>query len=141
MVIAFHFAEHLAQMFELYVLHLPRRSSLGLLGLWQPNLVHSEWLHYGHALYMLLGMYYFRPKTNSKIWWKRAIALQQFHHFEHLLLLAQAMAGVAMGARTSIGGLFFARIELHFFYNLMVLVPMILGLWKFDTQSKHGDSR
>lgn len=128
LVVIFHFLEHVAQMFELYFLHWSRPDCLGLLGLWQPWLMRSEWLHYGFALYMLLALCYFIDRANNKVWWMRAIYLQHYHHLEHVLLLAQALSGVAMVNRISIGGLFFPRLELHFFYNLMVLIPMSLGI-------------
>ena len=85
-IVAFHFAEHIAQLIELYVLGWERMNCLGLLGLWQPALMRSEWLHYLYALAMLIGLYYFRPHVKNR-WWTTTIYLQQFHHFEHLLLL------------------------------------------------------
>jgi len=122
-----HFSEHIAQLIQLYVLNWSRPDCLGLLGLWMPWLMRSEWLHYGYALFMLIGLYVF--KVNNA-WWRRTIYLQQFHHFEHLLLLIQALFGVAMVDRTSIGGLFFPRLELHFFYNFIVMMPMAIALTK-----------
>lgn len=56
-IVLSHFAEHVAQIIELYILHWPRKESLGLLGLAYPYLVHSEYLHYAHALFMLVGLY------------------------------------------------------------------------------------
>lgn len=126
-IVAFHFAEHIAQLFELYVLGWQRMNCLGLLGLWQPQLMRSEWLHYLYAIFMLVGLYYFRTSVKNQ-WWTTTIYLQQFHHFEHFLLLLQAMFGFKA---TGIGGLWFPRIELHFFYNLVVMIPMILSLSKF----------
>jgi hypothetical protein len=58
-------------------------------------------------------------------WWTRTIYLQHYHHIEHLLLLTQAMLGFKA---TGIGGIWFPRIELHFFYNLVVMIPMMLAL-------------
>ncbi|MBW4535183.1 MAG: hypothetical protein KME09_14710 [Pleurocapsa minor HA4230-MV1] len=124
-----HFVEHLAQIYELYVLGWSRPLCLGFLGLWQPALMHSEWLHYGYALFMLIGLYQLQRQVKTR-WWVTTIYLQQFHHLEHLLLLIQALGGVAMANRTSIGGAFFPRLELHFFYNLVVMIPMMIALTK-----------
>jgi hypothetical protein len=116
--------EHLAQLFELFILDWNRPDCLGLLGLWQPGLMRSEWLHYLYALAMLIGLYWLRTQVNNH-WWTRTIYLQHYHHIEHLLLLTQAMLGFKANG---IGGIWFPRIELHFFYNLVVMIPMMLAL-------------
>lgn len=141
LVTAAHFLEHVVQVYQLWVLHLPRPQCLGLLGSLYPWLMHSEWLHYGHALFMLLGLAVFRPSMEgkSRVWWDIAFTLQFFHHFEHALLLGQVIIGrnlFDLPVRTSIGQLWFPRIELHFWYNLIVLFPMLIGLsFKKNTMS------
>ena len=71
LITVLHLSEHLAQGFQLWVLHLPRPQCLGVLGLWQPWLVHSEWLHYAHALFMFVGLWVIRPYilTSALLWW------------------------------------------------------------------------
>ncbi len=123
-VVIAHFAEHLAQLFELYVLGWSRMDCLGILGLWLPTLMRSEWLHYLYALAMLVGLYYLRPGLNGA-WSQRTLNLQHYHHVEHLLLLCQAILGFKP---TGIGGIWFPRIELHFFYNAVVLIAMLISL-------------
>jgi hypothetical protein len=59
--------------------------------------------------------------------------IQIWHHFEHLLLLVQAMTGAyLLGAKvpTSIAQLMFPRIELHLFYNTIVTIPMVVAMVK-----------
>jgi hypothetical protein len=141
-IIGLHFSEHIAQIIELYGMKMPRPECLGLLGLFYPYLMHSEWLHYGHALLMLVGLYYFKAQARSFKWWKTTLLLQHYHHLEHLILLVQAIVGVNLfnfPKPISIGQLWFPRLELHFAYNLMVLIPMILA---FDPWRKKvsGDS-
>ena len=46
-VVLAHWAEHLVQAFQIWVLGWPVRQSRGVLGLAVPWLVTSEWLHYG----------------------------------------------------------------------------------------------
>jgi hypothetical protein len=128
-----HFAEHFAQMYQLFILRLDRPLCLGLLGLWQPALIRSEWLHYLYAVAMLIGLYYWRSEFDQ-VWSQRTINLQHYHHAEHLLLLTQAMLGFKA---TGIGGLWFPRIELHFFYNAVVMISM---LWALVNKNKHGVS-
>jgi hypothetical protein len=42
---------------------------------------------------MLLGLAVFRPSFSGKalLWWDIAFVLQFYHHFEHALLLGQAI--------------------------------------------------
>jgi hypothetical protein len=80
---------------------------------------------------MLVGLYYLRPRLNSA-WGQRTINLQHYHHLEHLILLTQAILGFKA---TGIGGLWFPRIELHFFYNAVVMIAMLISL-----SDRHGVS-
>jgi hypothetical protein len=67
----------------------------------------------------------------SRTWWNLAMWIQVWHHFEHLLLLLQAITGAhLMGkpAVTSIAQLIFPRVELHLFYNAIVFVPMVVAM-------------
>ncbi len=116
-----HFSEHIAQVSQLYLLHLPRVDCLGILGLWFPYLIKTEILHFAFALFTLIGLIYFNHYRK----FKTAINLSWFHLFEHQLLLTQALFGFK---RTGIGGLFFPRIELHFFYNLIIMLAITYSL-------------
>ena len=122
-VLKLHFLEHLAQMIQVYILNMPRTESLGLIGLWFPYLIRSEWLHFGFAIYTLNGIYRY---TNNKT----AFYLQLFHTVEHIILINQYFLGYAA---TGIGGIWFPRIELHFFYNLIVLLPLISDFTKSES--------
>ncbi|WP_013320466.1 hypothetical protein [Gloeothece verrucosa] len=134
LVIILHFSEHICQAFQLWVLGWKRPDCMGLLGLWQPWLMKTEWLHYGHALFMLLGLALLRPSMvgNALIWWDIAFGLQFYHHFEHALLLGQAITHQNLfnsPVPMSIGQIWFPRLELHLFYNFMVLIPMLIALY------------
>lgn len=129
-----HLSEHIAQAVQLWALGWPRPDCMGLVGLWQPWLMKGEWLHYGHALFMLLGLAWFRPwfVGTAGLWWETAFVLQFFHHFEHALLLGQALIGENLFGSPvpiSIGQVWFPRIELHLFYTCVVLVPMVGALY------------
>ena len=93
-VVLAHWAEHLAQAVQIYVLGWPRPQAGGVLGLFFPWLVSSEVLHYGYALVMLIGIWMLRPGFTglSRKWWTVALVIQFWHHIEHLLLQAQALA-------------------------------------------------
>lgn len=132
-VVVAHWAEHLAQAAQIYLLGWPRPAAGGVLGLVWPWLVTSEWMHYGYALVMMIAFVVLRKgfTGSSRRWWDTAMWIQVWHHAEHLLLLAQAVTGAyLLGAAvpTSVAQLVFPRVELHLFYNTIVTIPMIVAL-------------
>jgi hypothetical protein len=132
-VVLAHWAEHVAQAIQIWVLGSPVPESRGVLGEWFPWVVSSEALHYGYALVMLAGLIALRPGFvgEARTWWNVALALQIWHHVEHLLLLTQAHTDRHLLGRpvpTSIAQLVFPRVELHLFYNVIVFVPMMVAI-------------
>ena len=134
-VVILHWAEHIAQAVQIYFLDWARPAAGGVLGLAFPWLVKSEWLHYGFAIVMLVAFVVLRHgfTGRARTWWNVAMWIQVWHHFEHFLLLLQALtASNLMGkaAPTSIAQLVFPRVELHLFYNAIVFVPMVVAMVK-----------
>ncbi|ALG10764.1 hypothetical protein [Kibdelosporangium phytohabitans] len=132
-VVLAHWAEHIVQAIQIYVLDWPRPKAGGVLGLAWPWLVSSEWMHYGYAILMLIGFVMLRKGFvgRSRTWWNIAMWIQVWHHFEHLLLLVQALTKsnlLGMPVPTSIAQLVFPRVELHLFYNAIVFVPMVVAM-------------
>jgi hypothetical protein len=133
-IVLAHWAEHLTQAFQIYALGWPVPRSKGALGYLFPWLVTSEWLHYGYALIMLIGLALLRPGFvgRSKVWWTIALGIQFWHHIEHLLLFIQAQSSTMFFGRavpTSIAQLVFPRVELHLFYNTVVFLPMVVAMY------------
>ena len=133
-IVIAHWAEHLVQAYQIWVLGTPRPKAGGVLGQAFPWLVAQEWLHYGYAIVMLIGLFLLRPGFvgRAKTWWTMALALQFWHHIEHLLLLIQVQIGVnffGASAPTSIAQLVIARVELHLFYNSIVFIPMVIAMY------------
>jgi hypothetical protein len=129
-----HWAEHLVQAYQIYVMHWPRPKALGLLGLFYPWLIKSEALHYGYALVMLIGLWMFRTgfTGRSHTWWMVAFWIQVWHHFEHFLLITQATMHHNFWHKPvpfSILQLVFPRVELHLFYNTIVFIPMVVAMY------------
>ena len=57
--------------------------------------------------------------------------IQTWHYIEHVLLMGQYLSGYYLfGAphQISILQLWFPRAELHFAYNLLVFIPMVIGV-------------
>ena len=129
-----HWAEHLLQAIQIYVLGWPVPDALGALGYFYPWLVRSEVLHYGYAIVMLAGLWMLRGGFTGALdrkWWMISFWIQFWHHIEHLLLISQYMSGHNLLGRpvpTSIIQLWIPRVELHLFYNAIVFVPMVVAM-------------
>ena len=129
-----HWAEHLAQAWQIYVMGWPRPKAGGVLGLFYPWLVKTEALHYGYALVMLIGIWVLRKGFAgvSKEWWTIALVIQFWHHIEHALLISQVLIHhnyFGSPVPVSILQLVIPRVELHLFYNTIVFIPMVIGMY------------
>lgn len=134
-IVLAHWAEHLTQAFQIYALGWPVPEARGVLGQWYPWLVKSEALHYGYALVMLVGLWLLRPGFTgmARTWWTAALAIQFWHHVEHGLLQAQAIAGHNLWGSPvpiSVAQLWIPRVELHLLYNSLVFVPMVVAMYR-----------
>lgn len=136
-IVLAHWLEHIWQMRQIYSLEVPRHCALGLLGMWYPWLVSSEWLHFGYALIMLGGLvvlrYGFYDSGLAYRWWMLSLVIQVWHMFEHTLLFIQAQGGFTLfGADvpTSVIQTMFPsmRAELHFIYNALATFPMVVAM-------------
>ena len=135
-VVLAHWAEHLAQAYQIYVLGWPRPRAGGVLGLFFPFLVSSEMLHYGYAIVMLIGIWTLRKgfTGTSLKWWTVALVIQFWHHIEHFVLQWQALSHhywFGSPVPTSFLQLLFPkfRVEIHLFYNAIVFIPMMIGMY------------
>jgi hypothetical protein len=133
-IVLAHWAEHLAQAYQVYVLNWSLPASRGVLGLWFPWLVASETLHYFYAIVMLVGIWILRPGYvgASRFWWTVALGIQFWHHIEHALLQGQAIVGANLFGSPvpiSIVQLWIRRVELHLIYNAAVFIPMLIAMY------------
>jgi hypothetical protein len=135
-IVVFHWAEHLVQAFQIWVLHTKKPAARGVLGSVWPWLISSEWLHYAFAVVMLAGLALLaRGFTGrARAFWLVALAIQTWHLVEHQILFIQAQTGTPwFGAKVPTSFLQLAspmaRPEIHLFYNMVVTVPMLVALW------------
>jgi hypothetical protein len=133
-VVLAHWAEHLAQAAQIYLMGWPRPQANGVVGLWYPWLIKSEVLHYAYALVMLVGIWVLRKgfTGTARTWWTVALVIQFWHHIEHLLLITQATMHHNFWGKPvpfSVLQLVVPRVELHLFYNSIVFVPMVIGMY------------
>jgi hypothetical protein len=148
-IVLAHWAEHLLQATQIYVLGWPVPEARGALGQLFPWLVSSEVLHYTYALVMLAGLWFLRPGfagRADRLWWTVALAIQFFHHIEHFLLQTQALLGQNFFGRpvpTSLLQLWIPRVELHLLYNTIVFVPMVVAMYfhMFPPRAERGKPR
>jgi hypothetical protein len=132
-IVVAHWAEHLLQAFQIWVLGWERPDARGALGIVFPWLVSSEALHYAYAIVMLIGLLLLRPGFTgvALTWWNVALGLQIWHHLEHFLLVGQVLVGANLFGEpvpTSIAQFAIMRVELHLFYNAVVFVPMVIAM-------------
>jgi hypothetical protein len=134
-VVLAHWAEHLMQALQIYAFGWPVPQAKGALGYFFPWLVTSETMHYGYAVVMLIGLWSLRAGftgVEDRRWWTIALCIQFFHHIEHALLQLQVILGHNFFGRpvpTSIAQLWVPRVELHLFYNTIVFIPMVIGMY------------
>jgi hypothetical protein len=133
-IVLFHWAEHIVQAYQAFVFHWPRPMAMGILGMYYPWLMKTEVLHYGFAVVMLAGLWTLRKgfAGRSYTWWMVAFWIQFWHHIEHFLLFYQALTHRYLfggTVPTSIGQIWIPRIELHLIYNMLVFVPMVVGMY------------
>lgn len=135
-IVLAHWAEHLAQSWQIHVLGWPRPQAGGFLGLYFPWLVSSEVMHYAYAIVMLFGLWILRSGFlgSSRKWWTIALVIQFWHHIEHAVLQWQAITGnywfgspVPVSFVQVLMPMF--RPELHLFYNAVVFVPMVIAMY------------
>ena len=136
LIVLTHWAEHLAQTYQIYVLGWTRPQSGGALGLFFPWLVSSELLHYGYAIVMLAGLWMLRKGFNgtSRKWWTIALVIPFWHHIEHAVLQWQAITqDYWFGSPVPVSFLQLLlpkfRAEIHLFYNAIVFLPMVIGMY------------
>ena len=133
-IVLAHWGEHLVQAWQIFVMGWPRPKANGILGLWYPWLIQSEVLHYAYAVIMLAGIWILRKGFTglSRKWWTVALVIQFWHHIEHLLLIYQATVHHNFWHKPvpfSVLQLVIPRVELHLFYNSIVFIPMVIGMY------------
>jgi hypothetical protein len=99
-----------------------------------PALVTSEILHFVYAVFVIAGLIVLRPAIRGvgRAWWDAALVFQAWHLIEHSILQWQTVVSdTFFGATvpTSILQVWIPRVELHLFYNIIVTVPTLIGLY------------
>jgi hypothetical protein len=136
-IVVLHWAEHLVQAFQIWVLDYKKPAARGILGQFFPWLIKSEWLHYGFAVVMLVGLALLMPgfTGRGRTFWVIAFAIQVWHMIEHQILFIQAQTHhnwwnskvpVSILQHYWFPG---SRPELHLLYNGLVTIPMVVAIY------------
>ena len=135
LVVGGHFAEHVVQAVQVYLLGWHPRAAGGVLGLWLPRLAQNEILHVAYNSLQLTGLILlwpgFRRYRAARRWWNVALIAQSWHMVEHTLLISQVVRGSYLfGADrpTSLLETLVPRVELHLTYNLLALIPTAVAV-------------
>ena len=129
-----HWSEHLVQAYQVFILHWPRPKALGIVGLWYPWLIQSEWLHYGFVTISLVLFIVLRKgfSGTSHKWWMAALWIGVWHDIEHTSLLYQAVTHhywFHSPVPCSLVQVWIPRVELHLIYNTIVTIPMAMAMY------------
>jgi hypothetical protein len=132
-----HFLEHVAQMVQLHVLGLSGPQARGVVGA-----LDLEWVHFVWNTGVLLAVGALAAVYRGNRWLLVTLLLAGWHELEHVVIMARYLstglvgtpgllaAGGALG-----GGAPLARPDLHFLYNLVETVPLLLA---FAFQVRHA---
>ncbi len=140
-----HLFEHVAQITQIHVFHLAGANARGIFGT-----LDIEWVHFIWNTWVLVAVLLLLPGFRKNPWLWATLGFSILHEIEHLVVfsvyLTTGQAGTpGLLARGGLigGGLPIARPDLHFFYNLIETVPLVIGfVWQlhraYDEQRSEG---
>jgi hypothetical protein len=128
-----HLFEHVAQMVQIHILGLAGANAQGIVG--QLNI---EWVHFIWNGWVLVTLVVLLPRF-PRNWWLIGVALfAGWHLLEHAVIMATYLRtgvvgspGLLSAAGLINGGLPLARPDLHFLYNLVETIPLLIG-WRVE---------
>lgn len=128
-----HFFEHVAQVTQIHVFHLTGVNARGIFGT-----LDIEWVHFIWNTWVMIAVLLLLPRFRKNPWLWATLALAGWHEIEHLVVfyiyLTTGKSGtpglLAHGGLIG-SGLPIQRPDLHFLYNLIETVPLVVGfLWQ-----------
>jgi hypothetical protein len=124
-----HLLEHVAQMVQIHVLHLSGANAQGIVG--QLNI---EWVHFTWNALVLVALIVLLPRFRTNPWLIAVTPLAAWHFVEHSVMIATYLQTGVAGSPglLSSGGLLFGglpipRPDLHFLYNLVETIPLLIA--------------
>jgi hypothetical protein len=124
-----HFLEHVAQMIQIHLLALTGPDARGIFGTFDIESVHFVWNTW---VLVAVAVLLFRYPRNKWLW--LAAIFSTWHAIEHAYIFSVYLStglsgtpGLLAQGGALFGGLPLTRPDLHFFYNLIETVPLILA--------------
>jgi hypothetical protein len=126
---ATHLLEHVAQMVQIHLLHLSGANAQGIVG--QLNI---EWVHFVWNALVLVTLVVLLTHFPTNPWLIAVTPLAAWHFVEHSVMIATYLQtgvsgtpGLLSSGGLVFGGLPIARPDLHFLYNFVETVPLLLA--------------
>jgi hypothetical protein len=124
-----HLLEHVAQMIQIHLLGLSGPDARGIFGA-----LDIEWVHFVWNSWVLLAVLVLLGRFGRSRWLQLTLLLSGWHAVEHAYIfwvyLTTGLSGtpglLAQGGALG-GGLPITRPDLHFSYNLVETVPLVLA--------------
>jgi hypothetical protein len=124
-----HFLEHVTQMIQIHVLGLQGPAARGVFGT-----LDIEWVHFVWNTWVLIAVVVLLAHYRSNRWLWLAAFLSTWHEVEHVYIFSTYLAtgvsgtaGLLAQGGAILGGLPMSRPDLHFVYNLIETVPLIVA--------------
>jgi len=124
-----HLLEHVAQMIQIHLLHLSGANAQGIVGQ-----LDIEWVHFIWNALVLITLVALLPHFRTNPWLIAVTPLAAWHFVEHSLMIAtyiqtgvSGSPGLLSSGGLLFGGLPVARPDLHFLYNLVETVPLLIA--------------
>jgi hypothetical protein len=124
-----HLCEHIAQMVQIHVLHLSGANAQGIVG---P--LNIEWVHFSWNALILVTLVVLLPRFKTNPWLIAVMPLAAWHFVEHSVMIATYLQtgvsgtpGLLSSGGLLFGGLPITRPDLHFLYNLIETVPLLVA--------------
>lgn len=124
-----HFLEHVAQMIQIHLLALTGPDARGIFGT-----LDVEWVHFVWNTWVLLAVVVLLFHYPKNRWLWLTAVLSTWHAIEHAYIFSTYLStgvsgtpGLLAQSGALAGGLPFTRPDLHFFYNLIETIPLIIA--------------
>jgi hypothetical protein len=124
-----HFGEHVVQMVQIHVLGLQAADARGVFGVFD-----IEWVHFIWNVGVLLGVMLLLARNPRNRWLQVTAVISAWHAAEHSYILSVYLStglsgtpGLLASGGLIGGGLPLTRPDLHFLYNLVESVPLVLA--------------
>ena len=124
-----HFVEHVSQMVQIHVLGLQGAAARGIFGS-----LDIEWVHFVWNTWVLIVVLVLLRRYGGNGWVRLSVLLTGWHELEHVYILSVYLQTGISGTPGPLssggligGGLPVSRPDLHFLYNLVETVPLVLG--------------